>query len=74
MLFDTVKSTRYDPPVGFYAGWAIWANAPEDDLLLLNDPRVLKELRNDVVMVALNPSARIPVPLRNFHGEWGGSG
>jgi len=74
MLFDRVKSTRYDPAVGFYASWAIWAHVPEDDLRLLNDPPLLKELRTDVVMVALNPSARIPVPLRNFHGGWGGSG
>jgi hypothetical protein len=78
-LYDLALA-RYDAAVGYYASWAIWdAHRPENDLHLLKPdplllPALLKRLRNDVVMVGLNPSARIPIPLRNFHGGWGGSG
>lgn len=73
LLFDRVRE-RHDSAVGFYASWAIWADAPEDDLRLLNDPVSLQNFRNDVVMVALNPSRRIPMQLNNFHGGAGGAG
>jgi hypothetical protein len=74
-LFDRIKHRRYHPAVGFYASWAVWADDGKDDLDILDPdlhPTLLQKLRNDVIMVGLNPSAMIPKPLNNFHGApWG---
>jgi hypothetical protein len=74
--FDLIKERH-----GGYASWAVWARATDrpksnvGDLSVLDPDRnsnLLKTLRNDLVMLALNPSRAIfsgpvPKPFYNFH-------
>jgi hypothetical protein len=69
--FELIKQKH-----GGYGSWAVWADAagsPKSnigDLSVLDpdrNPALLPSLRNDVVMVGLNLSRPVSVPLANFH-------
>jgi len=71
--FDLIKS-KY----GHYASWAIWDEAgsmPKSNVgnLQVLDPdkndSLLSQLNSNVVMVGLNISGKISVPLGNFHAK-----
>jgi hypothetical protein len=59
---------------GEYASWAVWADStgkPKSNMGVMSQferPDILDQLKNNVIMVALNFSRNInPVPLINFH-------
>jgi len=69
--FDVIKWKH-----GAYASWAVWAQptgrpkSNTGDLSVLDpevNPALLRTLRPDVVMVALNLSRFSPAPFGNFH-------
>ena len=69
--FDVIKRKH-----GAYASWAVWAQptgrpkSNTGDLSVLDpelNPALLRTLRPDVVMVALNLSRFSPAPFGNFH-------
>jgi hypothetical protein len=76
-LRDVIKRKH-----GAYASWAVWAQPTgrpktnTGDLSVLDpelNPALLRMLRPDVVMVALNLSRFSPVPFGNFHDASPGS-
>lgn len=69
--FDAIKRKH-----GAYASWAVWTQPTKrpksntGDLSVMDpelNPALLRTLRPDVVMVALNLSRFSPVPFGNFH-------
>jgi hypothetical protein len=78
-LIDRETFERIKEKYGSYASWAVWADPPGGpksgmgDLSVLDpdqNPTLLEKLRNDVVMLGLNISRPVPVPLSNFHPQY----
>jgi len=75
-MFDQTKFEFIKKKYGHYASWAIWADEgekPKDnvgDLSLFdikNNVELLRQLNPNIILLGLNISRRIEVPLANFH-------
>lgn len=75
-MFDQTKFEFIKKKYGHYASWAIWADEgekPKDnvgDLSVFdikNNLELLLQLNPNIILVGLNISRRIEVPLANFH-------
>ena len=75
-MIDQAKFELIKTKYGHYASWAIWAEEgekPKDNIGDLsvfdieNNDRLLQQLNPNIILVGLNISRRIEVPLRNFH-------
>lgn len=75
-MFNQTKFEFIKKKYGHYASWAIWADEgekPKDnvgDLSVFdikNNVELLQQLNPNIILVGLNISRRIEVPLANFH-------
>ena len=75
-MIDQAKFESIKKKYGHYASWAIWADEgekPKDnvgDLSVLdidNNAELLHQLNPIIILVGLNISRRIKIPLANFH-------
>jgi len=75
-MIDQTKFDLVKKKYGHYASWAIWADEgvkPKDnvgDLSVFdidNNAGLLQQLNPNVILVGLNISRRIEIPLANFH-------
>ncbi len=75
-MIDQTKFDFIKKKYGHYASWAIWADEgvkPKDNIADLsvfdtnNDAGILQRLNPNIILVGLNISRRIEIPLANFH-------
>jgi hypothetical protein len=75
-MFDQIKFELIKKKYGHYASWAIWANEgekPKDNVGNLsvfdikNNVELFHQLNPNIILVGLNISRRIEIPLANFH-------
>jgi hypothetical protein len=75
-MFDQTKFEFIKKKYGHYASWAIWADEgekPKDNVGNLsvfdikNNVELLQQLSPNIILVGLNISRRIEIPLANFH-------
>ena len=76
-MIDQTKFEFIKEKYGYYASWAIWADAgkkPKDNVgdlrvfNIKNNPGLFQQLNPDIILVGLNVSrGTMEVPLANFH-------
>lgn len=77
-MIDRKRFDQIQKDYGHYASWGVWAEVGErpkenvGDLSILDpskNPDLLKVLNPNIVLVGLNISGRIKIPLGNFHSS-----
>jgi len=75
-MFDQLRFELIRRKYGHYASWAIWADdgeKPKDNVgdlsvfQVRSNPGLLQQLNPHIILVGLNISRKIEVPLANFH-------